>query len=186
MKLSKMAGGAAGSPYLWWAVTSQLLQARAAAAGALGCADPRQHVVLEPPNSLNVRALILDNGQLSKLVARLRLLHDSTLTHGRDFQASQHRSWARFAGQETTMKPLQLLQLAESIAAKQTAQAEAAGAPPSQDCVLLHCALLQAQGRHDAAVELLQGRAGAAFVMPAERRLIVAALLVPLQPYLVP
>ncbi len=38
MKLSRMAGGAAGSPYLWWAVTSQLLQARAAAAGALGCA----------------------------------------------------------------------------------------------------------------------------------------------------
>ena len=47
------------------------------------------------------------------------------------------------AGHETAMKPAQLLQLAESIAAKQTAQAEASGKTPSQDCVLLHCALLQ-------------------------------------------
>ncbi len=76
------------------------------------------------------------------------------------------------------MKPPQLLQLAESIAAKQSAQAEAAGAALSQDCVMLHCALLQAQGRHDAAVELLHGRAGAAFVMPAERRLMTAAIMV--------
>jgi len=36
MKLSKMAGAAAGPQYLWWAVTSLLLQARAAAAGAPG------------------------------------------------------------------------------------------------------------------------------------------------------
>ena len=35
MKLSKMAGANAGPQYLWWAVTSLLLQARAAAAGAL-------------------------------------------------------------------------------------------------------------------------------------------------------
>ena len=36
MKLSKMAGAGAGPQYLWWAVTSLLLQARAAAAGAPG------------------------------------------------------------------------------------------------------------------------------------------------------
>ena len=47
------------------------------------------------------------------------------------------------AGQQTAMKPAQLLQLAESIAAKQVAQAQASGKTPSQDCVLLHCALLQ-------------------------------------------
>ena len=46
-------------------------------------------------------------------------------------------------GHETAMKPVQLLQLAESIAAKQAAQAEASGKTPSQDCVLLRCALLQ-------------------------------------------
>jgi len=37
MRLSKMAGAGAGPQYLWWAVTSLLLQARAAAAGAPGC-----------------------------------------------------------------------------------------------------------------------------------------------------
>ena len=38
--------------------------------------------------------------------------------------------------------------------------------------------VLQAQGHHDAAAELLSGRAGDAFAMPAERRLTTAAVLV--------
>jgi len=41
---------------------------------------------------------------------------------------------------------------------------------------LLH--LSQAQGQHDAAAELLSGRAGDAFAMPAERRLATAAVQV--------
>ena len=53
------------------------------------------------------------------------------------------------AGQEAAMKPAQLLQLADSIAAKQAAQAEASGTALSQDCVLLHCVLLQVRHRDE-------------------------------------
>jgi len=59
------------------------------------------------------------------------------------------------AGQQTAMKPAQLLQLAESIAAKQVARAQASGKMPSQDCVLLHCALLQVSNARS--VALCQG-----------------------------
>ena len=38
--------------------------------------------------------------------------------------------------------------------------------------------MLQAQGRHKAAAELLSGRAGDAFAMQAERRLAAAVMLV--------
>lgn len=79
------------------------------------------------------------------------------------------------------MQPAQLLQLAESMAAKQLAAAPVGGAAAAasrREAVLLHAAILQAQGKPAAAAEMLRGPAGDAFVMPAERRIAIASLLV--------
>lgn len=76
------------------------------------------------------------------------------------------------------MQPAQLLQLAESMAAKQLAEKYGVPEKSRQDAVLLHTAILQEQGRPDACAVMLQGPAGDTFVMPAERRSVIASLQV--------
>lgn len=76
------------------------------------------------------------------------------------------------------MQPAQLLQLAVSMAAKQLAQKYGVPEKSRQDAVLLHAAILQDQGCPDACAAMLQGSAGDTFVMPAERRSVIASLQV--------
>jgi len=80
------------------------------------------------------------------------------------------------AGHQSTMKPAQLLQLAESIAAKQVAQAQASGKTPSQDCVLLHCALLQVSAASLLAPWQAQARLQVLFLQCPSLRLLAAVV----------
>lgn len=78
----------------------------------------------------------------------------------------------------SAMQPAQLLQLAESMAVKQLAQKYGVPEKSRHDAVLLHTVILEHQGRPDTSAVMLQGPAGDTFVMPAERRSIIAKLLV--------
>jgi tetratricopeptide (TPR) repeat protein len=76
------------------------------------------------------------------------------------------------------LSPDKLLQLAEAMAGRLLSKAPAQGGQQhSWEAVMLYLGLLQAQGKHDAALAALRGPLSASFSMAAERREAEAALL---------